>query len=152
MKSAENPSPDLVPIDELDQAIVDLSARINAATYELLVLIREFEDRAGYLKWGLKDAAEWLSYRCDLWFVFNRRVELFKGSCAHSSRWRSHRTGPCGFCVKDNSGTRGRALSGTAFRYGGVDRYCGPCLRKSFTSFQSKSGARYDDSDGRASD
>ena len=57
---------DLVPIDELDQAIVDLSARINAATYELLVLIREFEDRAGYLKWGLKDAAEWLSYRCDL--------------------------------------------------------------------------------------
>ena len=61
-----NPSPDLVPIDELDQAIVDLSARITAATYELLVLIREFEDRAGYLKWGLRDAAEWLSYRCDL--------------------------------------------------------------------------------------
>jgi len=61
-----SPSPDLVPIDDLDQAIVDLSARINAATYELLVLIREFEDRAGYLKWGLKDAAEWLSYRCDL--------------------------------------------------------------------------------------
>jgi len=66
MKSAENPPSDLVPIDELDQAIVDLSARINASTYELLVLIREFEDRAGYLKWGLKDAAEWLSYRCDL--------------------------------------------------------------------------------------
>ena len=65
MKSPANSSPDLVPIDELDQAIVDLSARINAATYELLVLIREFEDRAGYLKWGLKDAAEWLSYRCD---------------------------------------------------------------------------------------
>ena len=41
---------ELVPIDELDRAIVDLSARINAATYELLVLIREFEDRAGYLK------------------------------------------------------------------------------------------------------
>jgi len=59
-------SPDLVPIEELDQAIVDLSAHINASTYELLVLIREFEDRAGYLKWGLKDAVEWLSYRCDL--------------------------------------------------------------------------------------
>ena len=66
MKSVTNPPSDLVPIDELDQAIVDLSVRINAATYELLVLIREFEDRAGYLKWGLKDAAEWLSYRCDL--------------------------------------------------------------------------------------
>jgi len=59
-------SPNLVPIEELDQAIVDLSVHINASTYELLVLIREFEDRAGYLKWGLKDAAEWLSYRCDL--------------------------------------------------------------------------------------
>ena len=66
MKSAKNPLSDLVPIEVLDQAIVDLSARINAATYELLVLIREFEDRAGYLKWGLKDAAEWLAYRCDL--------------------------------------------------------------------------------------
>ena len=66
MKSVTNPPSDLVPIDELDQAIVDLSVRINAATYKLLVLIREFEDRAGYLKWGLKDAAEWLSYRCDL--------------------------------------------------------------------------------------
>jgi len=66
MKSVTNSPSGVVPIDELDQAIVDLSARINAATYELLVLIREFEDRAGYLKWGLKDAAEWLSYRCDL--------------------------------------------------------------------------------------
>ena len=66
MKSAHRPSPDLLPIDELDQAIVNLCCRINAATYELLLLIREFEDRAGYLKWGLKDAAEWLSYRCDL--------------------------------------------------------------------------------------
>jgi uncharacterized protein DUF222/HNH endonuclease len=66
MKSAAHPTPDLVPIEELDQAIVNLCAHINASTYELLVLIREFEDRAGYLKWGLKDAAEWLSYRCDL--------------------------------------------------------------------------------------
>jgi hypothetical protein len=66
MKSATNSPSELVPIDELDQAIVDLSACINASTYELLVLIREFEDRAGYLKWGLKDAAEWLAYRCDL--------------------------------------------------------------------------------------
>ncbi len=66
MKPAISPSPDLISIDELDQSIVDLSARINAATYELLVLIREFEDRAGYLKWGLKDTVEWLAYRCDL--------------------------------------------------------------------------------------
>ncbi len=31
-------------IDELDRAIVNLSARINASTYELLVMIREFDE------------------------------------------------------------------------------------------------------------
>ena len=56
----------LLPIDELDQAIVSLSTRINAATYELLVLVREFDERAGWLKWGLGNCAEWLHYRCDL--------------------------------------------------------------------------------------
>jgi hypothetical protein len=55
----------LVPIDDLDQAIVTLAARINAETYELLVLIRQFDERAGWLQWGLGGCAEWLHYRCD---------------------------------------------------------------------------------------
>lgn len=53
-------------IDQLDREIVSLSARINAATYELLVLIRQFDERAGWLKWGLSSCAEWLHWRCDL--------------------------------------------------------------------------------------
>jgi len=53
-------------IDELDQAIVNLAARINASTYELLVLVREFDERAGWLKWGLKCCSQWLHWRCDL--------------------------------------------------------------------------------------
>ena len=57
---------DLVPIDDLDRAIVNLASRINAGTYELLVLIRQFDERAGWLKWGLGGCAEWLHYRCDL--------------------------------------------------------------------------------------
>jgi len=57
---------DLPPIEELDQAIVNLSARINAETYQLLLLIRQFDERAGWLKWGLANCAEWLHYRCDL--------------------------------------------------------------------------------------
>ena len=56
----------LPSIDDLDRAIVNLSSRINAETYELLVLIREFDERAGWLKWGLGNCAEWLHYRCDL--------------------------------------------------------------------------------------
>jgi len=53
-------------IDALDRAIVDLSARINASTYELLVLIREFDERAGWLAWGLESCSQWLHWRCDL--------------------------------------------------------------------------------------
>ena len=53
-------------IDALDNAIVNLSARINASTYELLVLIREFDERAGWRKWGLESCSQWLHWRCDL--------------------------------------------------------------------------------------
>lgn len=56
----------LTPIDELDQQILTLSTRINATTCELLVAVREFDERAGWLKWGLSNCAEWLAWRCDL--------------------------------------------------------------------------------------
>ncbi|MDJ0749908.1 MAG: DUF222 domain-containing protein [Woeseiaceae bacterium] len=62
---AEN-AVDLRAIDALDRDIVTLATRINAATYELLVLVREFEERAGYLQWGLDSCAEWLAWRCDV--------------------------------------------------------------------------------------
>jgi len=57
---------DLIPIEELDEGILNLCTRINAATYELLALIRQFDERAGYYKWGLQNSAEWLAWRCDL--------------------------------------------------------------------------------------
>ena len=57
---------DLVPIDELDRSILDLCTCINAATYKLLSLIREFDERLGFLRWGLDNCAEWLAWRCDL--------------------------------------------------------------------------------------
>ncbi|HEU4617654.1 MAG TPA: DUF222 domain-containing protein [Gammaproteobacteria bacterium] len=53
-------------IDDLDRAIGTLAARINAATYDLLVLIRRFDERAGWLGWGFESCAEWLHYRCDI--------------------------------------------------------------------------------------
>ena len=56
----------LPDIDELDRAIVNLSARINAANYELLVLVRRFDERAGWLKWGFLSCSDWLHWRCDL--------------------------------------------------------------------------------------
>ena len=66
MNPADSRHSDLVAIEELDRNILNLSTRINAATYELLVLIREFDERAGWLQWGLQNCAEWLAWRCDL--------------------------------------------------------------------------------------
>jgi hypothetical protein len=56
----------LTPIEDLDRNILTLCTRINAATYELLVLVREFDERAGWVQWGLKNCTEWLAWRCDL--------------------------------------------------------------------------------------
>ena len=56
----------LISIDDLDTAIVSCAARINAATYDMLLLIRQFDERAGFLRWGLDNCAEWLAWRCDL--------------------------------------------------------------------------------------
>lgn len=66
MTDTKSPSIRLLAIDELDRAIVNLSARINAATYELLVMIRQFDERAGWSKWGFSNCIDWLHWRCDL--------------------------------------------------------------------------------------
>ncbi|MBT8106557.1 MAG: DUF222 domain-containing protein, partial [Woeseiaceae bacterium] len=65
MRPAESVVPDLVSIEELDNNISVIAARINIATYELIALIREFDERAGFLKWGFESCAEWLAWRCD---------------------------------------------------------------------------------------
>lgn len=53
-------------IDTLDAAIVSLTRTLTSNEYRLLVLVREFDERGGWLKWGLSNCAEWLHYRCDL--------------------------------------------------------------------------------------
>ena len=53
-------------IDELDVAICRLVRQMNAESYRLLVLVREFDDRFGYAKWTFKSCAEWLAWRCGI--------------------------------------------------------------------------------------
>ena len=53
-------------IDDLDRAIVTLAARINASTHDFLVLIRRFDERAGWLRWSFENCADWLHWRCDI--------------------------------------------------------------------------------------
>src|SRR5688572_24110777 len=62
-------------IDELDAAICRLASRIHAETYQMLVLVREFDDRMGWAKWGYSNCAEWLSWRCGLsWSAAREKV------------------------------------------------------------------------------
>ena len=53
-------------IDKLDDEIGRLNRSINASSYQLLLLIREFDERAGWLKWSFTDGVSWLKWRCDL--------------------------------------------------------------------------------------
>jgi hypothetical protein len=60
------PPPECRSIEALDAEIVGLTARMTADEYELLTLIREFDERSGWLKWGCTNCVHWLHWRCDL--------------------------------------------------------------------------------------
>ena len=50
----------------MDAAICKLARQINVHTYRLLMLVRDFDDRMGWAKWGCQNCAEWLAFRCGL--------------------------------------------------------------------------------------
>jgi hypothetical protein len=66
LASADTASAPRRSIDDLDAEIRALARHMNAETYRLLVLVREFDDRLGWAKWGLRNCAEWLAWRCGL--------------------------------------------------------------------------------------
>jgi hypothetical protein len=51
-------------VDDLDRAITQLAQQMNAETYRMLVLVREFDERFGWAKWGCASCADWLAWRC----------------------------------------------------------------------------------------
>jgi hypothetical protein len=53
-------------VDELDVAIGRLVVQMNADSYRMLVLVREFDDRFGWKKWTFKSCAEWLAWRSSI--------------------------------------------------------------------------------------
>jgi hypothetical protein len=63
---ADYTSADLRSIDELDAAICSLAKQMNIECYRMLLLVREFDDRFGWMKWSFKSCAEWLAWRCSL--------------------------------------------------------------------------------------
>ncbi|HUO67236.1 MAG TPA: DUF222 domain-containing protein [Gammaproteobacteria bacterium] len=53
-------------IDDLDLEIRRLARLLSAETYQMLVLVRDFDDRFGFARWGLRSCAEWLAWSCGL--------------------------------------------------------------------------------------
>ncbi len=53
-------------VDELDIEISRLARLMNAETYRMLTLVRDFDDRFGFAKWGFVTCADWLAWRCGL--------------------------------------------------------------------------------------
>lgn len=50
----------------LEDEITELAAHLNAATWRLLTLIREFDERHGWSGAGLKSCAHWLNWKCGI--------------------------------------------------------------------------------------
>jgi hypothetical protein len=52
-------------LEELGECIAELAAQISAATYELLAMLRDFDERGGWNS-GFRSCADWLCWRVGL--------------------------------------------------------------------------------------
>ena len=53
-------------IADLEAEIVAIASRVNAVNYHWLVLIAEFDSRAGWAEAGARSCAHWLNWKCGL--------------------------------------------------------------------------------------
>lgn len=60
------PAHHIPEIAALETQITELAAHIHAATYRLLCLIAEFDERDGWADWGICSCAHWLNWRCGI--------------------------------------------------------------------------------------
>jgi len=61
------PTPVARPSDEeLESEIMQLAAQISAATFQLLMLIAEFDARQAWADWGIRSCAHWLNWKCGI--------------------------------------------------------------------------------------
>jgi len=64
--SASDPWMQVDELEELEEEIALLAARINAATHRLLVLVAEYDRRRGWQLGGHRSCAHWLAFRTGL--------------------------------------------------------------------------------------
>jgi len=53
-------------LGEIENEITELAAHIHAATFRVLELIREFDEREGWGGPGLRSCAHWLNWKCSI--------------------------------------------------------------------------------------
>ena len=66
LTASEPRSPADLPLEHLEDQITELAAHIYAATCRWLLLVAEFDHRAGWAKSGCRSCAHWLSWRCGI--------------------------------------------------------------------------------------
>ena len=128
---ADYTATELRSIDEIDAAIVRLVRHMNTECYQMLVLVRELDDRFGWKQWGYKMCAEWLAWRSDisvggaragahgacaalvardLGGVCRRPADLHQSQGAHARRRSSSGRLAAGLCARDDGRERRGAL------------------------------------------
>lgn len=60
------PSMDDRSVEEIGSAICSLARRMHGETYQMLLLVRDFDDRFGWAKWSFASCAEWLAWSCQM--------------------------------------------------------------------------------------
>src|SRR5438034_10700022 len=55
-----------MPLERLEAEITQLAGNLAAAECRWLMLIAEFDRRAGYEQWGCRTCSHWLNWHCGL--------------------------------------------------------------------------------------
>jgi hypothetical protein len=71
---------DTSELDRIGEEIATLAAHVHAATYQLLVLLAEFDGRGGWGGGGFRSCAHWLSWRTGI--AAGAAREKVRSACA----------------------------------------------------------------------
>ncbi|MDQ1509043.1 MAG: hypothetical protein QOG50_887 [Actinomycetota bacterium] len=66
METREVVVPETMPMERLEAEITQLAGHLAAAECQWMLLIAEFDRRAGYESWGCRTCSHWLSWHCGL--------------------------------------------------------------------------------------
>src|SRR5664279_3560572 len=66
MKMLDVVMPETMPLERLEAEITQLAGHLAAAECRWMLLIAEFDRRAGYEQWGCRSSSHWLNWHCGL--------------------------------------------------------------------------------------